>query len=129
MISRITTGHLTMSSCELDRLQILVRVSEKRLTQREAASILGLTQRQVRRLVRAHREHGDEGLVSKKRGRPSNRKLADATRETTLTLVQARYADFGPTFAHEKLSAMRSRPSTTSRRAAPTRVDTESRCP
>jgi hypothetical protein len=46
---------------------------------------------------------GRQGLVSKKRGRPSNRKLPEALRERALALVESRYADFGPTLAAEKL--------------------------
>lgn len=102
MASRMT-GHL-MSSREVDRLQVLVRVSEKRLTQREAARILGLTERQLRRLVHAHRQDGASALVSRKRGRRSNHRLPDALCELAVRLVRDHYADFGPTFAHEKLT-------------------------
>jgi hypothetical protein len=98
------TGHLSMSTRELDRLQVLVRVSERRLTQREAARVLGVTERQLRRLWTAYRQRGAAGLVSRKRGRRSNRRLADALREDALALVRERYSDFGPTFAHEKLT-------------------------
>jgi len=96
-------GHLVMSSRELDRLQVLVRVSERRLTQREAARVLGVTERQLRRLWTAYRQRGAAGLVSGKRGRRSNRRLPEASREVALALVRERYSDFGPTFAHEKL--------------------------
>jgi hypothetical protein len=98
------TGHLSMGTRELDRLQVLVRVSERRLTQREAARVLGVTERQLRRLWTACRQHGAAGLVSRKRGRRSNRRLADAVRDDALALVRERYSDFGPTFAHEKLT-------------------------
>jgi len=43
-------------------------------------------------------------LASRRRGRPSNRRLAEATRDRALTLLRERYADFGPTFAHQKLT-------------------------
>lgn len=94
---------ITMSSPELDRLDLMVRIKEKRLTQDEAARILGITLRQVERIYRRFREQGPEGLVSRKRGRPSNRKLTDKYRESVLSLVRDRYHDFGPTFACEKL--------------------------
>jgi transposase len=97
-------GHLTMSAKELDRLEIISRVAERRLTQRKAAQRLGLSLRQVERLCRAYRTNGAAGLVSRKRGRPSNRKLAAALRERALDLVRGRYADFGPTLACEKLA-------------------------
>jgi transposase len=97
-------GNLTMSAKELDRLEIISRVSERRLTQFQAAERLGLSLRQVERLCRAFRRDGASGLVSRQRGRPSNRKLAEALRERALDLVRGRYADFGPTLACEKLT-------------------------
>ena len=97
-------GTVTMSARELNRLEVLGRVIERRLTQRRAAEQLGLSERQVRRLCRALGQHGAPGLVSRKRGRPSNRKLPAAVREHALDLVRARYADFGPTLAREKLA-------------------------
>src|SRR5262245_20961606 len=96
------TVGLTMG--ELDRLQIMTQLAERRLTRRRAAALLGLSERQVRRLYRAFRRDGAAGLASRRRGRPSNRRLAPAVREQALALVRARYADFGPTFAHQKLT-------------------------
>ena len=93
---------LTMSAKELDRLEIIGRVVERRLTQRTAADRLGLSLRHVERLCRAFRRHGAAGLVSRKRGHPSNRKLA--VREQAVDLVRGHYSDFGPTLACEKLT-------------------------
>ena len=95
-----------MSYEELDRVSVIERVIEKRLTQREAATILGLTTRQVRRLRQAYVRDGPMGLASKHRGRPSNRQLPSALREEALTTVRSRYGDFGPTLAHEKLTEL-----------------------
>ena len=89
---------LTMG--ELDRLQVVTQLAERRLTRRRAAALLGLSERQVRRLYRAFRRDGAGALASRRRGRPSNRRLAAATRERALSLVRERYPDFGPTFAH-----------------------------
>ena len=96
-------GNLTMSAKELDRLEIIGRVAERRLTQWKAAAQLGLSLRQVQRLCRALRADGAAGLVSRKRGRSSNRKLSGALRERAIEIVRSRYADFGPTLACEKL--------------------------
>jgi homeodomain-containing protein len=96
------TVALTMG--ELDRLQVMTQLVERRLTRRRAAALLGLSARQVRRLYRAFRRHGATGLVSRHRGRPSNRRIAPATRDHVLRLVRERYPDFGPTFAHQKLT-------------------------
>ncbi len=56
---------VTMSAKELDRLEVLGRVVERRLTQRQAAEPLGLSERQVRRLCRALCQQGAAGLVSR----------------------------------------------------------------
>ena len=85
-------------------LQVMSQLAERRLTRRRAAALLGLSERQVRRLYRAFRRDGAKALASRHRGRPSNRQLASATREHALTLVRERYVDFGPTFAHQKLT-------------------------
>ena len=94
---------LTMSRKELNRLEILGRALERRLTQAQAAEQLGLSVRQVERLCRKLRVEGASGLVSKKRGRASNRALSSELRDRALGLVQSRYHDFGPTLAAEKL--------------------------
>lgn len=98
------TGHVTMSVKELDRVQLMTRVAERRLTQRQAAELAGLTERHVRRMYRAFKRDGAASLVSRQRGRPSPRQLPAATRARALELVRERYADFGPTFAHQKLT-------------------------
>jgi transposase len=78
-------------------------VLERRLTQAQAAERLGLSVRQVKRLVRVLRDQGALGLVSRKRGRPSNRRIDQAERDAVLSCVRERYADFGPTLAAEYL--------------------------
>jgi hypothetical protein len=55
---------VSMSYEELDRVGVIERVIEKRLTQHEAARVLGLTTRQVRRLCRVYERHGPGGLAS-----------------------------------------------------------------
>jgi transposase len=99
-----TARTLTMSVKELDRLEVLGRVIERRMTQRQAAAQLGLTVRQVERWCSVLRDQGASGLVSRKRGRLSNRRLSAGLREHVLSLVQTHYTDFGPTLACEKLT-------------------------
>jgi transposase len=96
-------GLVTMSSKELDRVLLIERVIARKLSQRAAAEMLSLTERQFRRLQRAYEAQGPTGLASKRRGRPSNRRHADAFREHVVELVRTHYADFGPTLACEKL--------------------------
>jgi hypothetical protein len=72
---------------------------------RAAAQLLGRSERQVWRLLKEFRAAGAAGLVSKKRGRPSNRRTAASVRTAALWIVRQYYADFGPTLAAEKLAA------------------------
>ncbi len=93
-----------MSQRELSRLEIVQRVKRKNLKQREAAELLGLTERQVKRLCRLYQEAGAAGLISKRRGRPSNNRLAEKTVKKARQLLRTHYHDFGPTLAQEKLT-------------------------
>jgi transposase len=95
---------LQMSQKELSRVQVLHQLDEGKIKQRHAAEQLNLSLRQVKRLLKAYRRSGAEGLTSKKRGRPSHHQLKAQTKQQALDLLHARYADFGPTLAHEKLT-------------------------
>jgi transposase len=93
-----------MSKRELTRLEVMQRLKDKRLTQKEAAQLLGRSTRQVKRLWRAYQEKGPAGLVSARRGKPSNNRLDADLFQEVLRLIKANYEDFGPTLAHEKLT-------------------------
>jgi len=95
---------ITMSTKELTRLEVMQRLKEKRLSQKEAANLLGMSVRQIKRLWRKYQKDGVKGLVSKRRGQPSNHRLDEKTTRQVLGLLKERYSDFGPTLAHEKLS-------------------------
>jgi transposase len=96
---------LSVSDGELRRLEVLREVDRGGLPVRAAAQLLGRSERQVWRLLKEFRAAGAAGLVSKKRGRPSNRRTATAVRAAALWIVRQYYADFGPTLAAEKLAA------------------------
>jgi hypothetical protein len=96
-------GLISMSHNELNRLEILQRIDDRRLSQAQAATMLGLTPRQVRRLVSRYRGQGAEGLVSKKRGMLGNHRRPEVFRDHILALIREHYPDFGPTLAREKL--------------------------
>lgn len=87
----------------LQRLKVVEGVAERRLKQGEAARKLGVTTRQVKRLVAAYRREGVAGLVSRRLGQPSNRRMKEPMREQIRALLMGCYADFGPTLAQEKL--------------------------
>jgi Helix-turn-helix domain len=103
---------ITVSRNELTRLRVLIDISDGRLSVEDATGLIGVGRRQIYRLLDAFRARGPESLISRKRGRPSNRALGTVFRETVLAIVRERYADFGPTpvqargrlLAAEKLS-------------------------
>jgi transposase len=93
-----------MSQRELTRLEVIQRVKRKTLKQRQAAELLSISVRQVKRLCKAYQASGAAGLISKRRGQPSNNRLSEQTINKARQLLQARYHDFGPTLATEKLA-------------------------
>ena len=96
-------GLVTISMNELRRGKVIESVVEGRLSGVRAAEQLGLSVRQVSRLRRRFEAAGTAGLVSAKRGRPSNRQFSMNLRARVIAIVRERYADFGPTLAREKL--------------------------
>ena len=95
---------IEMSARERDRSAVIRRVVAGELTQVRAGELLKLCVRQVKRLVREFRRRGDRGLVSGKRGKPSNNQLDRSVITRIETALRERYPDFGATFAAEKLS-------------------------
>ncbi len=97
-------GMVVMSKRELNRLDVLARLDSERLTARAAAELMAITPRQTYRLLRRYRDGGASAIANQRRGRPSNNRLPDVVRDHAIALVRERYADFGPTFAAEKLA-------------------------
>jgi Winged helix-turn helix len=95
-----------MSDGELARFEVLRELDQRRLTVTAAAQLLRLERRQVFRLLKVYRAAGAAGLISKRRGRPSNRRKPETLRCQALALIRERYWDFGPTLAAEKLGAL-----------------------
>ena len=94
---------IVMSIGEVRRLKVVQSAIDRHVTQKAAASMLELSERQVRRLVKDVRDRGDRGVIHGLRGQPSNRRIPEETRDRAISLYQARYPDFGPTLATEKL--------------------------
>ena len=92
-----------MSMRELDRLKVVEAVIEQRLMPWRAAERLGISRRQIERLVARYRAAGPAGLLSQRRGHASNHQLPEDLAHRALSLIRERYADFGPTLACEKL--------------------------
>jgi transposase len=94
---------IEMSAEELKRLELISQVLAGKLSQQAAAQALLLTARQVRRLQRRYQAQGPSGLVSLKRGRPSNHRKPQPFKEAILSRMRQDYRDFGPTLAVEYL--------------------------
>ena len=94
---------IALSGREWDRAAVIKAVVDRRLRQGAAARQLKVSIRQVKRLVRRYRAEGAAGLRSRRRGRPSNRRLDEAVRVQAMELIRTHYPDFGPTFAREQL--------------------------
>ena len=94
---------IIMSMKELSRLSVIRKAIERQITQKEAAEILNLCTRQTRRIVAKVKLKGDEALIHKSRGKPSNRARPQKIKDRVLHLCKTKYKGFGPTFAVEKL--------------------------
>jgi len=100
----VTKESIPMSQKEMGRLEVIQATVGKQIRQVDASRQLGLSIRQVKRLVRRYRRDGAAGLVSGHRGQRPNNAIAAGVREEAMNLVQSQYADFTPTFAHEELT-------------------------
>ncbi len=93
-----------MTQVERDRLVALKKAKKKLITQKQAAEEIGITERQVRRLLRKLKEKGDKAVVHALTGKPSNRKLEKATEQKAIQILsEPVYQGFGPTLACEYL--------------------------
>lgn len=88
---------------ELKRLNVIHKVLDNRISQIEAASILSLSDRHVRRLAVCIAKEGDKGIIHKSRGRPAHNRTKDKIKKKALSLCKNIYEGFSPTLASEKL--------------------------
>ncbi|HUI66931.1 MAG TPA: ISNCY family transposase [Nitrospirota bacterium] len=94
---------ITLSRRETKRLNIIHQALDKRITQKTAAELVGLSSRQLRRMLKRVREEGDDGISHRSRGKASNRRFSPKIKGKVLKLYRGQYSGFGPTFASEKL--------------------------
>jgi len=92
-----------MSKKDIDRHDVLKRLTRKEIKRSHAAKLLKLTPRHVTRLKQAVVAYGATALIHKQRGKPSHNQLPDKERTKIVLLLKEKYSDFGPTFATEKL--------------------------
>ena len=95
---------LTMSTKERQRLQLLGHLKHGKTTVAKAAAALGVSERQMYRVLGRYRSQGDQGLVHRLRGRSSNRGYTPQVRQEAVRLYETAYPDYGPTLFAEMLS-------------------------
>lgn len=97
-------GRISMNISELERIDILKQIIEKRLKMSKGAKLLGLSIRQTKRLKKRFKTEGPKGVVSRKVGAPSNNRIDQAQESLVVDfLAQKDHKDFGPTLTHEYL--------------------------
>lgn len=95
---------ITMSRKESKRLHIIHQALDQKITQVAAAAVLGLSDRQLRRLIKRVRAEGDDGICHRSRGKASNRRIRPQIKARVLRLFKQEYADFNLAHATEKFS-------------------------
>jgi len=97
---------INMTGEELRRVSVIKQAIDKQIIQRKGAEVIGISERQMRRLIKRVRQEGDKGIIHKSRGKPGNRKTDDKVKAEVIELYHKKYWDFGPTFASEKLEEL-----------------------
>lgn len=95
-----------MSTKDATRIMVIGQVIEKKLSQKNAASKLEISTRQLRRLINRVKLCGPLAISHQGYGKPSKRKYSIAVVKQVLALIKEKYSDFGPTLAVEKLAAI-----------------------
>jgi hypothetical protein len=96
-------GLLTMSKKEIDRLMIVTQIEGNKITVLEAADLLGLSQRQIYRILKRIKAEGTKGIIHKLRGKKSNRGYSKELKEKMIAIYRKQYSDYGPTLYSEML--------------------------
>lgn len=95
---------ISMSMKETERIAIMDNLVARRIKQKHASRQLGISIRQVQRMVKRYKREGIAGLIHKSRGRVGNRALDGEKKAQVISRIKQQYPDFGPTLASEKLA-------------------------
>jgi len=83
--------------------EVILRAMAKKITWWQAAQIIGITDRQMRRWHWRYREYGYDGLLDRRTGQPSPKRVPLAVVEQILELYREKYFDLNVRHFHEKL--------------------------
>jgi transposase len=95
---------VTLTTKELKRIHLIHEIQAGRMTAKSAAEILGLSVRQVRRLLKRQLDAGDAGLAHGNRGRASSHRLETGIRERIVELAKGKYRDYNDCHFQEELA-------------------------
>jgi len=95
---------VTFSMNEIKRLYVMQQIADHQLTGPQAAERLGLSLRQIRRLIAKYREEGAPGLVHGNRGRAPNNRIEEAVRAKIWELAEEQYQDYNDSHFTEELA-------------------------
>lgn len=94
---------VTMSLKELKRMQVLQQVEARQMTAGQAAEIMRVSLRQMRRIIARYREQGAAGLVHGNRGRPAHNRTPEAVRAQIEELAEGKYRDYNDSHFTDEL--------------------------
>jgi transposase len=97
-------GVLTMSKKEVDRIMIIKQTEDNKLTVTEASGLLGISERQIYRILNRVRSEGSKGIINKLRGRESNRGFPKELKGKIIQIYRKQYWDYGPSLYTEMLT-------------------------
>ena len=83
--------------------EVILRAMAKKITWWQAAEIIGISDRQMRRWRQRYEDFGYDGLFDRRRGKPSPKRVPLATVEQVLGLYREKYFDLNVQHFHEKL--------------------------
>ena len=94
---------LRMTVREADKYVLMKRIESKKMSIAEASRVIGISYRQARRIWYRYQREGPKGLISKRKGKPGNNRIATDVKERAMALINEKYSDYGPTLTTEKL--------------------------
>ena len=97
-------GELTLTEQEQGRLHVMNLVLEGRMEVEEAASVIGLSERQAWRILKAYREQGALALAHGNRGRQPSNAIPEELRQRVINLARTTYAGLNHTHFSEMLA-------------------------
>ena len=85
--------------------EVILRAVAKKITWWQAAEIIGITDRQMRRWHWRYQEYGYDGLLDRRLGKPRPKRVPLAVVEQVFSLYREKYFDLNVRHFHEKLGS------------------------